>query len=264
MAELKTNFTTYSSKGINVGGTSLKYGVNEMAETAFSMYAQGERRSIVEGVTKDIENEFLNDVVQDGLSAGLGYFTGQAMQLQETLLDGSYKFGRNAVMAFYGSSFVKEKFKKFAKGRKAQMFSKFLSGSDKKAEESRLMADFVKMDLDTSSSSHNPIARQKQHEAKYMHENLEVKKEGVRANLALLQAEGLNRTFQMKMETSSFFVTDKKLIKQITGMLSVTENDIKKLNAMSSAKVFQDSNGEWVGGNEAMVILMNGLGLHRA
>lgn len=257
-------FNTYSSKGIDVGSTGLKYGVTEMTEGAVSYHLQDGKRSIVTGITSDIESDFMKDIVSDGVNAGLGYFSAQAMQLQETLLEGAFNQGTKVVLGWYAGSYVKDKFKKYAKGRKAMMFSKFLSGSDKKAEEARLIADFVKMDIDSSANTHSPTARQKQYEAKYIHENLEVSKENVRARLATLNISGMRETFDMKLKTSSFTNIDKKLIQQMTGKRNIDKEDINKLNAMSNAQVFQDSDGNWVGGNEAMVILMNGLGLHRA
>ena len=234
-----------------------------MGENAASFYVQGAKTTIVEGITSEIENEFLNEMVQDGLNAGLGYFSGQAMQLQETALNFAFNRGSKFAVAWFSTSVIKNQYQKFRKGRKATMLSKFLAGSDKKAEETRLIADFVKMDFDGTANSHNPTARQKRHEAKYLHESLEVNKEGVRSNLAKLNADALTRTFDMKMKTASFFNTDKALIKEVTGLTTVTDKEINKLNALSNSQAFQDSNGDWIGGNEAMISLTNLLSLHR-
>lgn len=255
-------FNTYSSKP-SMLTTGVQYGVNEMAETALSMGFQTGRRTIVEGVTKDIENEFLNDVVQDGLSAGLGYFSGQIMQMQDKVLEGIFRSGSAIVGAWYVKSSAANYFKSL-KGTKLKLFSRFMGDNDKKAEECRLIADFVKIDADTTANSHNPLAQQNAIQAKYRHESLEVNKEGVRSGLAKLQIDGLRDTFEMKLRTSSFFNTDKDLIRKMTGMTIVTDKEIKKLNALSSSQVFQDSEGNWVGGNQAMIELMSGLRLHRA
>lgn len=256
-------YSTYSSKGIDIGGTGLKYGVNEMAETALSMGMQSQKRTIVQGVTENIENEFLNDIVQDGLSAGLGYFSGQFMQVQEKALEATFKGGAVMVGAWYVKSGAKNLMKGL-KGRKLKMFSKFLGDNDNKAEECRLITDFVKLDADATANSHNPINSQTAIGMKYKHESLEVQKEGVRSDLAGLKIVGSRDTFEMKMKTSSFFTTDKKLIQQMTGMTTVSDKDIKKLNALSSSMVSQDSQGNWIGGNEASINLLNALGLHRA
>jgi len=259
----ETKYSTYSSKGVDIGGTGLKYGVNEMAETALSMGMQSQKRTIIQGVTGDIENQFLNDVVQDGLAAGLGYFSGQFMQIQEKALESTFKGGAAIVGGWYIKSGAKN-FMKGLKGKKLSMFSKFLGNNDNKAEECRLIADFVKLDADATSNSHNPISSQTAIGMKYKHETLEVQKESARAELAKLQTSGMRDTFEMKIRTSSFFVTDKKLIQQMTGRTTVDGKIIKKLNALSSHMVSLDSEGNWIGGNEASINLLNALGLHRA
>jgi len=263
MASTNNNYKTYSSKGVSTLGTGVGYGVNEMTETALSMGLNSQRRNVVEGVTNNIDNPFLNDVVQDGVSAGLGYLTGQAMQFQEYALSKSYKVGATAVIGWYSKSKIKG-FLKGKKGRKLGMISKFLGDNDKKAEECRLISDFVKMDIDTTANAHNPQAQHNKLEGRFKFESLEVQKEGVRSSLASLEIDGLRDTFEMKLKTSSFFNTDKSLIKKMTGMTTVTDKEIKKLNALSSSMVSQDSNGNWIGGNEASINLLNALGLHRA
>ena len=256
-------YTSYSSKGINALGTGVGYGVNEMAETALSMGLSSQRRTVVEGITNNIESEFLTDVIQDGVGAGLGYLTGKVMQAQDELLNKAFSSGGALVTAWYSRSFIKNKLKGL-KGRKLGMLSKILGDTDKSVEESRLMADFVKMDIDSSVSSHNPVASHNALEGRIKKESLEVSKEGVRSQLAGLQINGMRDTFEMKIKTSSFFISDKSLIKNRTGMTKVTKKDIAKLNALSSSMVFEDSEGNWIGGNQAMAELLNGMSLHRA
>lgn len=264
MATEKT-FHSYSAKP-SMLSTGAQYGVNEMVETGTSMGLQQGRQIIVTGVTKDLEDGFIKDVLQDGVNAGVGYLSGQAMQFQEQLLDKAFTQTRVMIGSWYaGRGALRDKFKeKFRKGRKATMFSKILGDNNDKVEECRLIADVGKMDIDTSSSSGNPLSRQNVIKNKFQHEALEVQKEGVSSSLAKLQIDGMRDTFEMKIRTSSFFNTDKKLIKAMTGLTSVTDKDIKKLNTLSNSQVFQDSEGNWIGGNEAMIVLMNGLGLHRA
>ncbi|WP_373002179.1 hypothetical protein [Sulfurimonas sp.] len=262
MTEIK--YSAYSTKTASVLGTGLGYGVNEMVETATSMGLQSQRRVIVAGVTSEIESEFLTDVIQDGIGAGLGYMTGQAMRAQEWALDKSFKVASTAVVGWYSKSFLKAKFKNFRKGRKATMFSKFLGDNDNKVEECRLMADFAKMDMDGTANVGNPQAEHNLYESKLKFEALEVNKEGVRSNLAKLQIDGNRDMFEMKIKTSSFFVTDKALIKQMTGAVEVTSKDIDKLNALSSSMVFEDSAGNFIGGNQAMVELLSALRINRA
>ena len=144
MASTNNNYKTYSSKGISTLGTGLGYGVNEMTETALSMGLNSQRRNVIEGVTKNIDDPFLNDVIQDGVSAGLGYLTGQAMRLQEDVLSSSYKIGASAVIGWYSKSKIKG-FLKGKKGRKLGMISKFLGDNDNKGEECRIISDFVKI-----------------------------------------------------------------------------------------------------------------------
>jgi hypothetical protein len=261
MADKK--YQSYSSKGLSVLGTGVGYGVNEMAETATSMGLSNQRRVLIEGISSGVENQFLNDVIQDGVGAGLGFLTGQVMRVQEYALSSAYKTGAVAVTAWYGKSKLKG-FLKGKKGRKLGMISKFIGDTDKKAEECRLISDFTAMNIQATSNSNNPQAKHNMLEGRFKHDSLEVKKEGVRSSLAKLQVDGLRDTFEMKLKTSSFFSTDKKLIKQMTGMTSVTDKEIKKLNALSSAMVSLDNEGNWIGGNEASINLLNALGLHRA
>jgi len=256
-------YKTYSSKGVSTLGTGVGYGINEMAETATSMGLQSQRRNLIEGISSNVDNEFLNDVIQDGVGAGLGYLTGQAMRLQEHVLESSFKRGSVAVVGWYGKSKLKD-FLKGKKGRKLSMISKFIGENDNKVEECRLISDFVKMDLDTTANAHNPLAKHNRLEGRLKYDTLEVQKEGVRSSLAKLQVDGMRDTFEMKIKTSSFFNTDKQLIKKMTGMTTVTDKEIKKLNALSSSMVSLDSEGNWIGGNEASISLLNALGLHRA
>ena len=260
MSEIK--YSTYSAKP-SMLSTGAQYGVNEMAETALSMGMQNGRRTVVEGVTGGIENDFAKDMIQDGLSAGIGYFSGQLMQKQEALLDGVFNNGAMIVTAWYSKSKLSGFLKSNKKGRKASMASRFLGDNDNKAEECRLIADFVKINSDSQSNAHNPNSRQKAIESKFLHESNEVQKEGVRSNLAKLQIDGMRDTFEMKMKTSSFFNTDKKLIRDMTGLNNVTDKDIKKLNSLSASMVFEDSSGNWIGGNEAMISLINALKMPR-
>ncbi len=257
-------YQTYSAKP-SILGTGAKYGINEMVETGVSMGLMQGRKVVVEGITKDIQNEFVKDMLQDGLSAGLGFFSNQAMQLQEKLLEKGYNSGLAVVATYYNKGLIKRKFQqKFGRGRKATMFAKFLGGNNNRAEESRLIADFVQMDIDSSASSHDTLARQGVLENQFVNETLQVQKEGVSADIARLQIDGMRDTFDMKVKTSSFFVTDKNLIKNMTGMSSVKDKHIKKLNSLSGSMVFEDSEGNYVGYAEAVTILMNGMGLHRA
>ena len=262
MSELK--YQTYSSKP-SILATGTQYGVNEMVETGTSMGLQEGRKIVVSGITSGIENDFVKDMIQDGLGAGIGYFSGQIMQKQEKLLESSFNATRVLVGAWYSKSFIRDKFKSsFKKGRKASMFSKFLGSTDNKAEECRIINDFGKMDIDTSANANNPLTRQNVMQNKFQHDSLQVNKEGVNSSLAKLQIDGMRDTFEMKVKTSSFVADDKNLIRKMTGKTMVDSKDIDKLNSLSSSMVFQDSNGKWVGGNEAIVTLMNGLGIHRA
>ncbi|MBD3843281.1 MAG: hypothetical protein IE909_15655 [Campylobacterales bacterium] len=257
-------YQTYSSKKPSILSTGIYYGVNEMAETAFSMGSMAGRRQIVEGLTSDIDNQFASEIIQDGLSAGLGYFTGQAMRFQDALLESAYNKTSARVVAWYsGRSFLKDKFRSL-KGRKKSLFSKFLGDNNKKVDECRLIADFGKMDIHSSVSSSDPKASHNLYEGRIKQESLEVQKEGVRSSMASLQVEGMKNTFDMKLKTSSFFNTDKDLIRKMTGLATVTDKEIKKLNSLSSSMVFQDSDGNWIGGNQAMIELLSSLRLHRA
>jgi len=254
---------SYSSAGMDVLGNGSKYTVNEMVESATSQGMQHQKKTIVEGLTSNIDSDFAKDIVQDGLHAGLGYFGGQVMMLQDKALEAIYAKGVVKIGAWYSKSLIKDKLSGL-KGRKLKNLAKFFSDSDKKAEESRLIADFVKMDMDSSSNTGNPLVRLEQGKVKYIHDSLEVQKEGVRADLATIEINGKRDTFDLKLKTSSFTNLDKKLIRDFTGMPKVTKTDIAKLNAMSNSQVFQDSEGNWIGGNQAMVMLTNMLGLHRA
>lgn len=255
------NYKSYTAKP-SMLSTGVQYGLNEMVETGFSMGLQSGRKTVVDAVTSDIENDFLKDVLQDGLASGMGYFSGKLMQKQEDLLDTAFTKGVGLVGAWYTKSFIANKLRGL-KGRKLKLLSKFLSDTDTKAEECRLIADFVKMDIDTSANSHNPLARQNVWSSSLQNESFNVQKEGVASQLAKIQIDGMRDSFEMKIKTSSFFNTDKDLIRKMTGISTVTDKEIKKLNALSSSQVFQDSEGNWIGGNEAMISLMNGLGLHR-
>lgn len=238
-------------------------GVSEMFETGAMRLMQEQRRDTIEGLTHDMEEGLFREMIEDGANSALGVWSSGIMIAQEALLDEGITRGRNLVVGLYASSKIKNLFKgKYRKGRKASMFSKFLSGNDSTAEKGRLIADFSKMDITASSSSHAPVTRESRVKSKYMYEEHEVNKEATRTRLAKLQLDGLTRSFDWKLKTSSFSSLDKYLIKEVTGVATVSDDYIDKLNSQSNAQSFKDSSGNWIGGNQANVMLMTGLGLH--
>jgi len=257
------NYNTYSSKP-SMLSTGFQYGVNEMVEDGLSMGLQSQRQILVSGVSESIENEFVSEIFTSGMSASIGFFTGKLMEKQEALLESAFTSTRGYIISWYaGRGFLKDKLKG-RKGRGAVLLSKFLGSNDKRAEECRLIADVGKMDIDTSSNSHSPLARQNTLESKFRLEQNEISKENARTNIARIQLDGMRDSFELKLKTSSFSILDKPLIKDMIGVDKVDSKTIHKLNALSSSMAFEDSSGNWVGGNEAIVRLINGLGLHRA
>jgi len=259
---METTVNTFSSKASTTLTTGIAYGVNEMAETGMSMGLSNGRRYVVSGMTDDMDDGIMKEMLQDGLSSTMSMWTGAVMRAQESVLEKTIAVGAVAVGAWYGKSRLKGFLN--GKGRKMALLGKFIGSNNSKAEEERLIADFSKMNVDSIASSNNPQTHNATIQNKQQFENLQVNKEGVRSQLARLQTDGMRDTFEMKLKTSSFFNTDKTLISSMTGMLTVTDVDIKKLNSLSSSMVSQDSSGNWVGGNQAMIELLSALRLQRA
>ena len=261
-------YNTYSSKKPNALTTGITYGVNEMLESGAQMGLQDGRRIAVEGFTGTMEDGIMREMLQDGLNSAMSNWTGAIMMAQEKLLETSFNQGKNLVYGLYGASgareFLKNKFKnKFKKGRKASLFAKFIGNTDSTAEKGRLIADFTKMDIDSSANSRNPSTEVTQIQRKQQFEAHEVNKEATRTRIASLQLNGLTRSFDWKLKTSSFVDADKPLIKDVTGLTSVSDEYIDKLNSQSLGQSFKDNNGNWIGGNQVTAEMLNFLNTNK-
>lgn len=259
MQDKKINLYSATTSTLTTG---VGLGVNEMAESGTSMFLTGGRRLVVEGMTKDMEEGVMKDMLQDGMSSAMSMWSGGIMQLQESAMQKVIAGGGIFVAAQYSRSKIGN-FMKGKKGRKLGMLSKFFGANDKKAEEARLIADFTKMNVDSNSSSNNPLLHHNKILTKQRFESIQVQKEGVMTQITKVDMDGSRDIFEMKIKTSSFFNTDKRLIQQMTGITVVTDKEIKKLNALSSNMVFQDSSGNWIGGSESSIALLNSLSLQR-
>ena len=260
---METKYSTFSAKKPSILTTGIAFGTNEMAETGVSMALNGGKMYAIEGMTGDMDDGIMKELMQDGLSSAMSMWSGAMMQKQEVVLSSAYNLGRTTVLGYIGSSKALAHMKTL-KGKKLGMFSKIFGKSEEaKATNARLIADFTKMDIDSTSNSDNPLAKHNQMSSKLQFESLQVNKEGVNSRLAKIQIDGIRDSFEMKLKTSSFTQKDKVLIQKLTGVRNVSDDYIKKLNTLSASMVFQDSNGNWIGGNEAMVSMLNSMNFNR-
>lgn len=213
-------------------------------------------------VLKKLKDNGMDDgILKDAIDSGITIMFSSAlmlyMQKQEALLQKIVA----AVVGFLGiilnpfASKVKGLARKFFKGAKAGIISKFLGVS---AEARVGYANVV-------VNGANAMFSRKQSEAYYFsHSNFVAQNKQLimhskdqQLAYAKAKADSFNQTLMFKLLTSKFTATDKELLRKITGSSSI---DIEQINKVGEFMFTKDDKGEIVGLSEAFMQMLNGLG----
>ena len=213
-------------------------------------------------VLKKLKDNGMDDgILKDAIESGITIMFSSAlmlyMQKQEEII---HKI-LGVVVSLLGvilssfSSKVKGLARKFFKGAKAGIISKFLGVS---AEARVGYANVVVnganavFNSSQSSSQNNGYVSNiiKQKEALLHSKDQQLA-------YAKAKADSFNQTLMFKLLTSKFTATDKELLRKITGSSSI---DIEQINKVADFMWVKDDKGDIVGLSEAFMQMLNGLG----
>ncbi len=247
----------------SVAAKASSFAVEEMAETALSMSMMGVRGEAMSVATEKIENEFLKEVVQDGVGAGFSVLSSAMMGAEQKIVEAAFnRFSVAAgAVAISGKNGVKNLARKFRKGRKSSMMTRAVSGLNLTTEDARLIADFGAINVNGRSSVVAPSASQDVYSMTMANKAQELESEKIRTMQADMGLKTMRDSFDIKLKSSSFLDTDKPLIKKVLRVDAVSDDLIVMLNSYSRASVFRDSAGNYVGSAQAQAELLTGLRL---
>ena len=153
------------------------------------------------------------------------------------------------------ASKVKGLARKFFKGAKAGIISKFLGVSaEARVGYANLVVNGTNAVFNSSQSSSqnngyvSNIIKQKEALLHSKDQQLAYAK---------AKADSFNQTLMFKLLTSKFTATDKELLRKITGSSSI---DIEQINKVADFMWVKDDKGDIVGLSEAFMQMLNGLG----
>ena len=213
-------------------------------------------------ILKRLKDNGMDDgILKQAIDSGITIMFSSALMLyiqkQEVLLQRivTVAVGFLAVVLNPLASKVKGLARKFFKGAKAGMISKFLGVST----EARVGYAGVVV------NGANAMFNRKQAETQYFTHPTFVNQS--KANLlhskdqqlayAKAKADSFNQTLMFKLLTSKFTATDKELLRKITGSSAI---DIEQINKVGEFMFTKDDKGDIVGLSEAFMQMLNGLG----
>ena len=233
----------------------LNLGVEEMFEDLTYNVAYNE-------VLTRLKNNGMDDgILKDAIESGITIMFSSAlmlyMQKQEALLQKIV----TAVVGFLGiilnpfASKVKGLARKFFKGAKAGIISKFLGVS----AEARVGYANVVVTGANAMFNRKQTESQFYQRASYIQQqkNQLIASKDQQLAYAKAKADSFNQTLMFKLLTSKFTATDKELLRKITGSSSI---DIEQINKVGEFMFTKDDKGEIVGLSEAFMQMLNGLG----
>ena len=233
----------------------LNLGVEEIFEDLTYNVAYNE-------VLTRLKNNGMDDgILKDAIESGITIMFSSAlmlyMQKQEALLQKIV----DSVIALLVvalnplSSKVKGLARKFFKGAKAGIISRFLGVST----EARV--GFAQVVTTGANAMFNSRQTENQffHRASYIQQqkNQLIATKDQQLAYAKAKADSFNQTLMFKLLTSKFTATDKELLRKITGSSSI---DIEQINKVGEFMFTKDDKGEIVGLSEAFMQMLNGLG----
>lgn len=204
-----------------------------------------------------MDDGILKQAIESGITIMFSAALMQYMQKQEEIIHkilGVAVSLLGVVLNPFASK-VKGLARKFFKGAKAGIISKFLGVS---AEARVGFAQVV-------TTGANAMFNARQTESQFYQRASYVQQQ--KAQLiatkdqqlayAKAKADSFNQTLMFKLLTSKFTATDKELLRKITGSSSI---DIEQINKVADFMWVKDDKGDIVGLSEAFMQMLNGLG----
>lgn len=213
-------------------------------------------------VLKKLKDNGMDDgILKDAIESGITIMFSSALMLYIQKQEEVIHKILGVVVSLLGvilnpfASKVKGLARKFFKGAKAGIISKFLGVS---AEARVGYANVVVngtnavFNSSQSSSQNNGYVSNiiKQKEALLHSKDQQLA-------YAKAKADSFNQTLMFKLLTSKFTATDKELLRKITGSSSI---DIEQINKVADFMWVKDDKGDIVGLSEAFMQMLNGLG----
>ena len=213
-------------------------------------------------VLKKLKDNGMDDgILKDAIESGITIMFSSALMLYIQKQEEVIHKILGVVVSLLGvilnpfASKVKGLARKFFKGAKAGIISKFLGVS---AEARVGYANAVVngtnavFNSSQSSSQNNGYVSNiiKQKEALLHSKDQQLA-------YAKAKADSFNQTLMFKLLTSKFTATDKELLRKITGSSSI---DIEQINKVADFMWVKDDKGDIVGLSEAFMQMLNGLG----
>ena len=233
----------------------LKLGVEEIFEDLTYNVAYNEvlNRLKVNGMDSNVLEDAINSGITIMFSSALMLY----MQKQEALLQKIVDSAIALLVVVLNplSSKVKGLARKFFKGAKAGIISKFLGVST----EARV--GYAQVVTTGANAMFNSRQTESQffHRASYIQQqkNQLIATKDQQLAYAKAKADSFNQTLMFKLLTSKFTATDKELLRKITGSSSI---DIEQINKVADFMWVKDDKGDIVGLSEAFMQMLNGLG----
>jgi len=213
-------------------------------------------------VLKKLKDNGMSDgILKDAIDSGITIMFSSAlmlyMQKQEALLQKIVDSAIALLVVVLNplSSKVKGLARKFFKGAKAGIISKFLGVST----EARV--GYAQVVTTGANAMFNSRQTESQffHRASYIQQqkNQLIATKDQQLAYAKAKADSFNQTLMFKLLTSKFTATDKELLRKITGSSSI---DIEQINKVADFMWVKDDKGDIVGLSEAFMQMLNGLG----
>ena len=244
-----------AEKKVNPATRIIGLGVEEIFEDLTYNVAYNEvlNRLKVNGMDSNVLEDAINSGITIMFSSALMLY----MQKQEALLQKIVDSALALLVAALSplSSKVKGLARKFFKGAKAGIISKFLGVST----EARVGYSQVVVDSANAMFNSRQTESQFFHRATYIQQqkNQLIATKDQQLAYAKAKADSFNQTLMFKLLTSKFTATDKELLRKITGSSSI---DIEQINKVADFMWVKDDKGDIVGLSEAFMQMLNGLG----
>ena len=204
-----------------------------------------------------MDDGILKQAIESGITIMFSAALMQYIQKQEEIIHKilSVVISLLGVVLSPFASKVKGLARKFFKGAKAGIISKFLGVSaEARVGYANVVVNGANAVFNSSQSNNqnngyiNNIIKQNE---------VLLHSKDQQLAYAKAKADSFNQTLMFKLLTSKFTATDKELLRKITGSSSI---DIEQINKVADFMWVKDDKGDIVGLSEAFMQMLNGLG----
>ncbi len=236
-------------------------GVQEFFEELMFGYTYQETRSNIADITKDVDDNVLQDAMQSSLNMVAMGVMMKMINAMESFIETIFNIAKALILALVGSQFVQNAMKRLSGGLKGigvlKRMGFFASGHSDRIQVAQLVNDMSNNHLNAQKTvqSETQIYQSVQQTKAYA-----VQKESHHMNFADKLSDRYTKTFLPKLLTKSFTSKDTADIKKVFGRDSASQMDYEDLNKIADFMFVTDSNGEVSGLSDIMISLVNGMG----